>query len=79
MENIALKKASNPFGGFKAEWQQITFVSDIEQFTKETGDSLLKMCLENKQKLIVFLGDILSFLEREESYFKGLHIAQTWN
>lgn len=76
MENITLKKASNPFDGFKVDWQQIKFVSDIEEFTKEAGDSLLKMCLENKHKLIVFLGDILSFLEREEGYFKGLHLAQ---
>lgn len=76
MENITLKKASNPFGGFKADRQQITFVSDIEEFTKEIGDSLLKMCLENKHKLIVFLGDILSFLEWEEGYFKGLDLVQ---
>ena len=66
MDDIKLSDARRVFEDVNLE--EILFVSDIEHFTNECKDRLLKEIKNKKIKLVVFLGDILSFLTKYSSY-----------
>jgi predicted MPP superfamily phosphohydrolase len=54
------------------KFEEILFISDTECFTKEIKKYLLDRIKNEKYKLIVFIGDILSFLEKDEEAFSLL-------
>jgi Icc-related predicted phosphoesterase len=55
---------------FDIDESEILFISDIECFSKEIVVKLDEKIKKDKIKLIVFAGDILSFLSTENRYFK---------
>jgi len=56
---------------------EILFIADIESFTEQNKNELSRQVKEKKAKLVVFLGDILSFLSVESQYYKIFQNAVT--
>lgn len=52
---------------YPIEDEEVFFVSDTETFDKEIKKHLLSIIEENNYKLVVLVGDILSFLTEQES------------